>query len=288
MLAAREQLNPEEDRLAIDRAIGFNSPGAVPFLPAIFGDNIPASFENIEAVCDSRDPVCRLFDARGGSGMGNSHIGSVEYINPVHDSEPLYGWALLNPLNAIQIRKTSSSTTASTTCSLLHAQSVPIPVEVTDGISGAVRRRSGDDGCGGGRGGDVVASRRGSGGVRRPSRPSSPLALDLDGDGIETQGLLAGAFFDHAGDGFAELTGWIGADDGLLVLDRNGNGAVDHGGELFGNETVLQSGVKAPDGYQALAEFDQNADGKIDAATPIWSQLRVWRDADGNGAQRGR
>src|SRR5262245_28547535 len=97
LLAAREQVKPEgEERLQIDRAIGFNSPGAVPFLPALFGNNIPTSFEHIEAVCDSRDIVCRIFDDRA-VGMGSSHIGSVEYINPVHNSEPIGARDLFNP-----------------------------------------------------------------------------------------------------------------------------------------------------------------------------------------------
>ncbi len=116
---------------------------------------------------------------------------------------------------------------------------------------------------------------------------SSPLILDLDGDGVETKGLVSGAFFDHAGDGFREETGWVGSDDGLLVLDRNGNGTIDDGRELFGNQTPLSNGATAADGYQALAEWDANADGKLDASDPVWSQLRVWQDADGDGVSAG-
>lgn len=40
------------------------------------------------------------------------------------------------------------------------------------------------------------------------SRFASPIILDLDGTGINTVGLSAGVNFDHAGDGFAERTGW--------------------------------------------------------------------------------
>ncbi|MBI5556778.1 MAG: hypothetical protein HY885_04010, partial [Deltaproteobacteria bacterium] len=67
----------------------------------------------------------------------------------------------------------------------------------------------------------------------------SPLILDLDGDGVETTPVNADAYFDHAGDGFAEQTGWVGADDGLLVYDRNANGTIDTGAELFGDNTLL-------------------------------------------------
>ena len=90
----------------------------------------------------------------------------------------------------------------------------------------------------------------------------SPLVLDLDGDGVETRSIDRGVYFDHDGNGFAEGTGWVGSDDGLLVYDRNGNGEVDDGGELFGSYTVLQSGLKAANGFVALSEFDNNHDTK--------------------------
>jgi Ca2+-binding RTX toxin-like protein len=111
----------------------------------------------------------------------------------------------------------------------------------------------------------------------------SPIVLDLDGDGIETTNVKDGAYFDHDGNGFAERTGWAGADDGILVMDRDSNGSIDSGKELFGNETLLNDGTKASNGFQALAELDDNADGKIDANDASWSQLKVWTDTDGDG-----
>ena len=68
-----------------------------------------------------------------------------------------------------------------------------------------------------------------------------PLVLDLDGDGIETVGMNAAApiFFDHDADGIRTGTGWVHPDDGFLVLDRNSNGRVDDGRELFGDATPL-------------------------------------------------
>ncbi len=109
---------------------------------------------------------------------------------------------------------------------------------------------------------------------------TSPLILDLDGDGIETISKTAGIHFDHDGNGFAETTGWVGKDDGLLVWDRNGNGLIDDGSELFGNNTKLANGQNAANGFAALAELDSNQDGKIDANDAAFTQLRIWKDAD--------
>jgi len=110
-----------------------------------------------------------------------------------------------------------------------------------------------------------------------------PLVIDLDSDGIETMNLHAGAAFDYNGDGFAELTGWIASHDGLLVMDRNCDGIINDGRELFGNDTILKNGTKAANGFQVFAEVDNNHDGKIGAADPAFSQLRVWVDYDGDG-----
>ncbi|MBI5329538.1 MAG: putative Ig domain-containing protein, partial [Betaproteobacteria bacterium] len=115
----------------------------------------------------------------------------------------------------------------------------------------------------------------------------SPIILDLDNDGIETTPVTAGTYFDHANDGFAERTGWVGADDGLLVRDLNNNGTIDSGQELFGSETLLASGpnagTKAPNGFEALKELDQNKDGKLDSADAAFATLRIWQDTDGDG-----
>jgi hypothetical protein len=112
---------------------------------------------------------------------------------------------------------------------------------------------------------------------------TTPLILDLDGDGVETIGLSDGAYFDHGGDGFAEQTGWAGSDDGLLVYDLNGNGRIETGSELFGSNTLLANGNKAINGFSALAELDSNHDGKIDANDTAFAHLRVWKDVDGDG-----
>ena len=112
-----------------------------------------------------------------------------------------------------------------------------------------------------------------------------PLTLDLDGDGIETLASNGhkGALFDHSNDGIRTATGWINNDDGLLVYDRNGDGVVNNGGELFGDNTLLKNSERAANGYQALAELDENSDGKVDAADSAFAKLRVWRDLNQDG-----
>ncbi|WP_302553959.1 hypothetical protein [Comamonas kerstersii] len=114
--------------------------------------------------------------------------------------------------------------------------------------------------------------------------PRDPIILDLDGDGLETVGLASNVYFDHDGDGVLTRTGWAGKDDALLVWDRNGNGRIDTGAELFGDFTVLPNGTLAPNGFAALAALDANGDGIIDASDPAFAELKLWRDADQNGA----
>ncbi|WP_170138706.1 calcium-binding protein [Edaphovirga cremea] len=115
------------------------------------------------------------------------------------------------------------------------------------------------------------------------AKVASPIIIDLDGDGIETLPIERGIFFDHNGDYFAENTGWVAPDDGLLVIDRDGNGLIDTGSELFGNNFILQSGKLAANGYQALQELDENQDGILDSNDALWQQLRIWQDSNSNG-----
>lgn len=98
-------------------------------------------------------------------------------------------------------------------------------------------------------------------------------------------------WFDIDADGDMELMSWTNEGEGLLALDRNGNGSIDHGGELFGDATVLADGTRAENGYLALAELDSwafggNSDGWIDAADAAFGTLRLWRDRDHSGTSR--
>ena len=111
-----------------------------------------------------------------------------------------------------------------------------------------------------------------------------PLIFDLDGDGIKTTSLdQSRTYFDLDSNGFAERTAWVDASDGLLVLDRNNDGQITSGQELFGDQTLLANGRRADSGFEALREFDSNRDGRIDAKDEVYSKLKIWRDLNGDG-----
>lgn len=137
-----------------------------------------------------------------------------------------------------------------------------------------------------------------------PASFASPLILDLDGDGIEARGVsptetLGGVYFDIDNDGVAERTGWVGADDGLLAVDRNGDGLITDANELFGYGETYGAGPSGAglggeleaaeqlnrytSGFARLAEYDDNGDGVVDANDASAAALRIWRDANGNG-----
>jgi hypothetical protein len=108
----------------------------------------------------------------------------------------------------------------------------------------------------------------------------SPLILDLDGDGVTLGTPENGPRFDLLGTGSEVQASWPSARDGFLALDRNGNGAIDGALELFGNAT---GGRHYDDGFAALGELDANGDGVIDRRDPVFAELVVWLDTNGDG-----
>ena len=117
-----------------------------------------------------------------------------------------------------------------------------------------------------------------------------PIIIDLNKNKITSTKLNNTTYFDHDNNNFKEATSWIDKGDAFLALDKNSNGLIDNGNELFGNHTISNTRFGEQEanndtsinGYEALKAYDLNGDNVIDSKDEIYDKLLLWKDSNQN------
>jgi hypothetical protein len=152
--------------------------------------------------------------------------------------------------DTIRYTITDSRGATDTATITIHIPAAPLPTETSGG---------GEGGGGEGGGGDC------------------PLVIDFGAEGFNiTNQNNSNATFDWNNDGVRTQTSWFSAEDGILAIDRNGDGVIENASEVFGN-------YNDANGFLALARLDSNGDGKIDNTDTSWSQIKLWFDGNTDG-----
>ena len=109
-----------------------------------------------------------------------------------------------------------------------------------------------------------------------------PIILDLNGDGVSMVNMnQSRARFDWDGDGVRDQTGWMARGDGMLMIDRDGDGHVSGANEL----SFIDDKPGAKSDLDGLSAFDSNDDGVFSIADDEWGSFRMWIDRNGNGRE---
>ena len=119
---------------------------------------------------------------------------------------------------------------------------------------------------------------------------TDPIIIDLNKNKITSTKLNNTTYFDHDNNNFKEATSWIDKGDAFLALDKNSNGLIDNGNELFGNHTISNTRFGEQEankdtsinGYEALKAYDLNGDNVIDSKDEIYDKLLLWKDSNQN------
>ena len=121
-----------------------------------------------------------------------------------------------------------------------------------------------------------------------PEDEASPIIIDMNKNSITSSAIDSLTHFDHNNDSLREKTAWIDSGDSFLALDKNNNGLIDNGAELFGNHTITDTSYPyipsgRTNGFEALKLYDDNGDGIINMQDRVFDKLLLWNDINKDG-----